>query len=107
MSAAIRLLALATVTAAVVLAATGSAIATGPGPGERSCTGRVGTNHNVCVLMDRGAADQVLVHIGIDVTMSQTAAQQIIDQSGQEFVVVLGPPNGPWTFQTDQVRVEF
>jgi hypothetical protein len=72
--------------------------ATAAGLGEQSCTPLAGPG-NLCILASRGAADQVLVHIGIDLAMSQATAQQIIDLPGEEFTVVLfgadTPPGNP------------
>jgi hypothetical protein len=70
----------------LVAAAAGPATATGLG--EQTCAWQTG-RYNVCIRADRMAADQVWVHVGIDVTMSESVARQIVDTPGEEFAVTL------------------
>lgn len=82
--------------------------ATAAGLGELACHYEV-NRFNTCLAIYFLGSDQYAVHVGIDVNMSQRAAQDIIDAEGQEFSGSLygddGQGSGEFLFDLPITRV--
>jgi len=80
------------IVAGLTVATAGTALA--HGVGDLACNYIVG-RFNACLQITDVGPGQYKVHVGIDVTMSQHDAQNIIDSPGQEFTFTLKGDDGP------------